>query len=145
MRTLLFALALTLSANTMALDIDRITGGMFYVSSYSNATLFYNIDAGQSINITRFGGPILFCGVAALDNPGRILTSNYLGTGGTMRFSAFSKNLYIVLCIKASGLSDDSLLVIEDVVKRSSEQNIINDNDSGLYQQLQDAMDEVFE
>lgn len=142
MKTIVFVLALALTSATCAFDIDRITAGKFYVSSYSSAVLFYNMNAGSSINIYAHGGPDVFCGVSTLTEPANMLMADFLDIRG-MTFNAWSKDVYIVLCIKNRGVSGNVILLIEDRVKRSSSKNVINE--SYLLLQLQDEFDAIFD
>ena len=135
LKTIAFALALSLASSVSALDIDRSTGGGFYVSSYSTAAMYYNMNAGEAINIYNYGPTNVFCGVATFSNPAGLLMADYVSMTPSS-FTAPHKDLYLIVCIKSSGISGDNILVLENIVKRNSVENVINGSDSALLEQL---------
>ena len=138
MKTLIFAMALVLSANTMALDIDRATGGMFYVSSYSSAGLFQNLERGEAVKVYAFNGPGTFCGIQALGNR---LEASFSGSASGNLFVTSKKGMHLIACIKSSGYSGDVLLVIERfLIAKRYHENLVDDSDPYLLQQLEDTI-----
>ena len=143
MKTLLFVLALVLSSSSYALNLDKTIAGIFYVSSYSNASLLQTFHAGESARVYNYGNTGLFCGFQLLG--GDMESTGYINEIGRV-FTARQKGLYFILCIKSGGFSDDNVLVIEKLTTTNRAMaSGIDDSNSVLLQKLQDEIGKVLE
>lgn len=121
MKTIIFALALALTSSVLALDVNKINAGRFYVSSYSNATMFSPIKAGETVFISAFGNTGLYCGVSTISNMTNIINESSIDERG-IYYTARTTDLHAILCIKDGGPSGNNFLLVSDPVpvKRST-------------------------
>ena len=108
-------LAVTLMALSLSASADKIPGihaaGIGYVSEFSDAVVAINANAGTNLGFSNYSTVTRsFCGVAGLNNASNILTFGY----GDTFFTAPRDDMYLVICIKSSGLSSDVVVSIGD-------------------------------
>lgn len=116
MKKIIFVLFLMLSGNSFGSNEEyaRYQGGMFYISSYSNAALYSYYSSGQSVSLLKFSGPTtLFCAIAAMSEPSNLLESGFLNNFQHISITASHSDLYMGVCLKASGSSADNLVTFD--------------------------------
>lgn len=142
MKKLLTATLIALSLSSQASDFSAIkAASISFVSSYSNAVVATNADKGDILAFGTYSSVThSFCGVSRANGDGIIA----YGFDNTL-FQATHDDLYMVVCIKSGGLSDDVVVVIADpsffgISQRSNEQPSEMD-----IQRLESAFSEILE
>jgi len=114
MKKMLFialALVVCMTGTSGATDWSVVkSGGSFYVSSYSDATIFFYGKAGESYVLSNFSNSIkLACGISSASS-GKIEASGY----DVVSYSTKADDLYLAICIKSSGTSGDTIVGVLD-------------------------------
>jgi len=145
-KLIILVLVLLSNSNLMALDLDRVTASNGYISSYSDVALFFNLDRGETIDIYTSGSANLFCGMSTIDDSQTLLLAQRTLNLVPITYTAPSKNLYILLCMKSSGLSGNSFVIIERSysIKRRA-LSVMNMNEPELINKLLDHMSAIMD
>lgn len=96
-----------------------VSGGNFYVSSFSDAVVYFYGEEGQHLIGKNYTLSInLSCGVGNFQG---LLFTGY----NTVNFIVPKNDFYVFLCIKTSGISGETTVgVTKDTVTRKVERNV---------------------
>jgi hypothetical protein len=105
---LVFAVAGTAAAGPIPGLKAASTG---YVSSYTGTGVGFNLSAGERVLMMGGASSVVgFCGLASYLNPGYILLTAF--STQIAQFTAPYSDLYVYVCVKSSGISDDLVLIV---------------------------------
>ncbi len=112
-----FCFILLSISTAQASNIDWIEAASAgYLSTYSSPSILFNGRAGDSVALLMapidYSSTSGYCGLSRLDAPSTIIASGYgaYGLFGVLP----ADDMYIFLCIKASGLSGNVILAVID-------------------------------
>lgn len=144
----LIALALlaSLSSNVSALNLDESIATEAYISSFSNGVLLFNLDAGETVNIYAIGPTKVFCAMATFSDSSKLLFAQRAINYVPINFTARTKDIHLVLCLKDSGISAKNYVLMErGVPAKRTKKEMIDSSNIELINQAKEQISKIIE